>query len=432
MCISRRNGTKMIKEKATKTHKVNNLYQYTMVFTLFLVGIQNSSPYISHMGFNSVNKLVVILIYVSIVFLTLVSVLDLLYKKREISIKNSFVKYISILIVAIVLKIIILFIQSPGSFFPGGNNFSFLLTQTRNFLLMILAIIYLQDQEILKKAIFAFGIGASFSAIIPFVFFPEMIGSRMILVDGKEFVGAFWNSAVISYMSVGWLLITLSIFERSQFKKLLLQFIFFFVVLASLSGLSRATLLSLIISGFTYLMFSNQLKRYIKTIIILVIFIGIISIFFQETIENFIGRLDNGMNISEESRVRIWKEYIGAMPDYFFFGEISGNYTKYSLTNHSPHSVVLNWFTQFGVLAVLGFLTMLLGVLRAIRLIKDNFGKYVSAGIVAWLTGYLSIAMINETGFHQLSVYAGFGIVLAWGNILQKKKIQMSLVKEKV
>lgn len=403
--------------------KTERKFHPPIAVLMFLVGILNSRPYLNYMGHNRLTILLLLVFYILLVLMFMYSVLDFLYKGKKLTFVHSTIPYWSLLAIAVVLKFYIIFIQSPGSVLPTGKNFTYFLTHLGNVMLVIVLITNIYDISHVRKGIWAFGIGASFSAIIPLLFFPEMIGSRLSLVDDYVFSGAFWNSAVISYMSVGWLLIALLVNEKSKIKRGLLLGIFIILILASLAGLSRATLLSVVVSVLVYLLFSKNLVRYIRTIIVLIFISIVITTLFQDVIDNFERRLDGGINISDESRVDIWKDYIKDIPDYFILGELENNYKKYSITEHGPHSVVLNWFTQFGILALVGFFVLLFGLLKYIRKIGKSHSKHVEAVLYAWLAAYLSIALMNETGFKELSIYGGIGIILAWGNIINRRRV---------
>lgn len=414
----------MIQNRIINTKNNNIGYQLIIVLLMFLVGLQNSGPYLSYMGYSTFNKIMLVGFYILLGFMFVITVLNFLYKKKGIIFTHASFQYWLLLVIAVAFKFVVLFTQSPFSFMPGGSNFSYFLTHISNLVLMIVVIKNVHNDVCLKNVIWSFGIGAAFSAIIPLLFFPEMIGSRISSINNFMFSGAFWNSAVISLMSVGWLLIALFVSEKSKLKKVFSLGIFLLLAFASLSGLSRATLLSIIISVLIYLLFSKNFVRYIKTIGIITLLIIISIIYFQDVISNFEKRLDGGINISEESRVEIWKDYIEDVPDYFLLGEVSGDYKKYSITRHGPHSVVLNWITQFGLLGLLGFIMLLLGILKSIKLIKIKLSTDVAATLYAWLAAYLSIAMVNETGFKELSLYGGMGIILAWGKIVKRNEFK--------
>lgn len=409
----------MIENSGIEEKKEKHGLQQAVVLLMFLAGILNSNRYLNFMGLGRLNQSILFLFYSMLVLVSAILVLNLLTKKKVY--KDYTYPYWVILLTAVTSKILILFLQSPSAFFPGGVYFSYLMTIGVNLIFIIVVIKSIRSFHYIRKATWAFGLGASLSAIIPLLMFPEMIGSRTIVIDGYVFSGAFWNSVVISYMSVGWLLVALSIKESSRFKRGILLGIFLLLIFGSLAGLSRATLLSLFLSILAYLIISKTFIKYLKVIILTILIISVTFFFFQDAINNFADRLDGGINIENENRVRIWMDYMGNIPNYFLLGEIEGNYKKYSTTGVGPHSVFLNWFSQFGIVALFGFIALLFGLLKSINIIRHTEPNQVSAALFAWLISYLSIATINETGFSELSIFGAIGIILAWGNIMKRK-----------
>src|SRR5690606_5296745 len=114
-------------------------------------------------------------------------------------------------------------------------------------------------------------------------------------------------------------------------------------IFGGIAGLSRAILLSILISIMVYLFFSKKIKKYLKTIILGLIIFTVIIFFFPTVYSNFSERLDDGLNVEEEPRIEIWRDYMEDITEYIFFGEIEGNYTIYSVTRQGPHSVLFNW-----------------------------------------------------------------------------------------
>lgn len=393
-------------------------YQKTVVLLMFFIGALNASRYFEYMGLDIINKGILFAFYSILVLMFMIIVISYLYRK-EIYAYSAF-HYWGVLFISIGIKFFILFIQFPSSFLPEGENFSIFITLSRNFLLILIIVTSIRNMYYIRASVWALGLGASLAAIIPLLFFPEMIGSRVSSIDGYSFYGAFWNSSVVSYMSVGWLLVALTAYETSKLKRNILFGLFILMVIGGLAGLSRAIFVSLIISIIVYLIASNSFRRYLKVIIVSVGLLLFLFNFFQDEIDNFTQRFDGGIDIEDEARTTIWKDYIKGLPDYILLGELEGNYKKYSVTGHGPHSVLLNWLTHFGILGLLGFGILLLGVVKSIKVIIKFQSKYVGAGLYAWLVAYLSIAMINETGFSQLTVFGGIGIILAWGNVVRK------------
>lgn len=394
-------------------------YQRILVILVFLAGILNSQSFFVLMGFNSLYYGVTLIYYGLLGFMCIILILNFLYKKKGFALYS--IPYWGILVATVIFKFIILFIQFPNMFLPGEVYFSSLITFAGNFLLMIILIKNIHSLYYIRAVIWALGIGCSLSSIIPLLFYPELIGTRISIVNGYNFSGAFWNSSVISYISVAWLLIAISSGESSRIKKNMLFGIFILIVIGCLAGLSRSALISIFLSVIVYLIASNKFAKFLKVVVMLCFLsIGLFYI-YPEIIENFQERLDTGVSIEDESRTIIWKDYIEDIPNYFLLGDIEGNYKKYSVTGQPPHSVFLNWLSQFGIFALLGFLVLLVGILKSINTIRESMSKQIAAGLYAWFVAYLSVAMINETGFNHLTIFGAFGVILAWGKQVKKK-----------
>lgn len=407
----------MIRNENINLNKDKNDYQKIVVFLVFMAGFLNSRQYITFIGLGWLSGLMLMLFYGLLAMLVIYFILNMIYNNN---LYISYLNYWGLLVGSVFIKYLILYLQFPNSFLSEGGLFSSLQVFLIGFTLMLILILGIKSIYYLKTSILFFGLGASFSAIIPLIFFPEMIGTRTTIVEEFNFTGSFWNSAVISYISVGWLLIAISTFESSKKKRYLQVGIFILLILASLAGLSRGTLISLILSLAVYLIISNGLVKYIKTLIFITLISIVGIVFFQDTIESFQQRLEGGINIEEESRTTIWMDYLEALPSYFLIGAPEGDYTKYSFTNQPPHNVLLNWLAQFGIIALIGFISLLTGFVRIINSVRKNISLHTGAALYAWLVSYLSIAMINETGFNNLTIFGAFGLVLAWGNIINK------------
>lgn len=393
-------------------YKNINIFKYMLITLMFIVGFLNSRQYLEFMGLGVVYNLLLMVFYALLLLMILYLFINFLYQKKRFNLYSF--SYYEILLLAVLIKFLILFIQFPLLFLPGESLFSEFITVTGNLLLIAVIVKANMNKNSIKQVIWAFGLGLSFSTIIPLLFFPEMIGSRISHINGFTFNGSFWNASVIAYISIGWLLVYLASIESSRLKRNILLLLFIIFVLGSLAGLSRASLLSFLISLFVYLIASNQFRKYIRVTVFLVIIFFVIINFFPEAFGNFSQRLDGGIDIEEEGRIKIWKDYIEDIPSYFLIGELEGDYKRYSVTGHGPHSVFLNWFTQYGILGFIGFIVLLIGVLISIFKVNKNMPRK-AAPLYAWLVAYLSVATINETGFMQLGIFGGIGLILAIG-----------------
>jgi len=387
--------------------------QYFIVLLLFVVGAMNSIDYFNYMGLSIFSRLLTYAFYLLIVITTTLLLITLTLDNKRLSL--NFFPYWFIIIIAIFLKMMILFIQFPTKMFFGGSNVSFTITFLSIATLIIIITNGLYDLKFIKMSIWSLGIGLIISSVIPLLFYPEMIGRREGIVNGYEFSGGFWNSGVIGFLSVGWLLIALSINEKSKIKRIILYGMFFLFALTGLAGLSRALILSIVFSILIYLVIANKLKQYLKFIVLGIIVSVVFIYIFNDIIENLMFRFEGGINIQEETRVNIWSAYLANIADFFWFGEITGDYKKYTRWVFGPHSAPLNWFVQFGVLGLLGFLALLLGVVKSIRYISKEHVTLIKAALYAWLVAYVSISFINETGYKDLSLFSSIAIIYAWG-----------------
>src|SRR5699024_4387789 len=172
---------------------------------------------------------------------------------------------------------------------------------------------------------------------------------------------------------VGWWLVSLSSVEKSRIRRFFLISLFLIMAFGGLAGLSRSTLLSLIVSISVYLLFAKKVKKVIKVILSGLIIVLLIINLFSDLVLNFSQRLDGGIEIQNETRTEIWLDYFEDLPSYFLFGALDGDYTKYSSFSMGPHSTILNWLVQFGILGVLGFVALLIGFIKSIKRIKKHF-----------------------------------------------------------
>ncbi|WP_078378673.1 O-antigen ligase family protein [Sutcliffiella halmapala] len=397
----------------------NHSYQNILVILVFLAGLLNSRSYLLYMGLGSVYNLIILSFYVLLVFTAFILTVDFLIKKKGHSYLTF--PYWGVLVIAVMVKFLILFIQFPSLFMPGNVHYADFMTFARGFLLMIILVKSIKSIKSLINVTMALGVGTSFSVLIPIVFFPEMIGTRISELNGFLFSGAFWNASVISYISVGWLLVAISAIEKSKLKKQILLSIFFLLLFGSISGLSRAALVSIVISAIVYLILTNKIFKYVKFTVVIALTFFVLAYFFPSTLDNLNSRLAGGVNIEDEARTAIWTNYIENIPDYWVFGQLEGDYRKYAPTGHGPHNVLLNWLVHFGVLALVGFIIIIIGILRTIKSTRTYISKTMGAGLFAWLIAYLSVALINETGYDQLTVFATIGIILSIDKLIKFK-----------
>lgn len=395
--------------------KIENL----LILLMFVIGFKLSSSYFSFMELSFVSRILNLMLYALLMINALLITIKLLSNKLKLY-KFLFSNW-TIIVIAILLKLFTLFIQFPKAFLPGSDNFGYLIDFTSIVLILCILIIGLNTDQLIRKSIWALGMGLFTSSVIPLIMFPEMIGIRQSEFGTFTFTGGFWNVGVIGFISIGWLLIALSVKEQSIFKRVVLVLFILIIAFSGLAGLSRAIVVSIALSIITYLVFARKIKQYFLFIVVSILVVIIVTYSFNEVIENLAYRLDGGINIQEEARTTIWKTYIEYIPDYFLLGEIQGDYTKYTNWIFEPHSSLLNWFVQFGILGLIGFIMLLTGVFKSIRYIGKAHSRLISAPLYAWLIAYISVSFVNQTGFKDLSVFAAIGVIYAWGLNSYKK-----------
>lgn len=398
-----------------------HFFQKLLVVLVFLAGMMNSRQYLEFLGLSQLYNFLELGYYCLLAVLSILTVINILYKKVNVP-TSAFSSWI-LLFIAVISKLLFLFIQFPRLFLFGQKYFTETILYFSSFLLIFLLLLHIKSLKNIKSTIIALGLGASFSTIIPIIFFPEMIASRISVVSDTNFYGSFWNASVIAFMTVGWLLIAHSNIEVVRWKRIILNGIFILFTFGSLAGLSRASFIAFVTSIIIYMMLSNNITKYLKLVFYFCVIASSMYILFPEIIESLLFRFEGGISIEEETRSQIWKEYLRNIKDYLWIGEMQGDYRKYSTGGYAPHSVLLNWLTQFGIMGLIGFVVLLFNVFNNIRIIQVKQSKRVAAALYAWLGAYLSIALINETGFDQLTLFAAIGIILAWGKEAKKTNL---------
>lgn len=395
------------------TISLNYLVQWLVVIMLFFVGLLNSNRYIIFMGYHSVYRFILILFYGFLTIVTFYFLLNILSKK-----KNNvcfFFKYLTLLILALVLNFTILFVQNPLFFLINNEQADLFIHMMINIVLIIVIASSITEVKFVFLSIWSLALGLLSSAIIPLFKYPELIGNRISMVDGFTFNGGFWNSAVIAFLAIGWLLIANIKYEKLKIKKIILIIIFVLISIAGLVGLSRALLLSIVLSIIMYLVLNKGLMNKIWVLVFsgfgLISFVSI----FGEVFDKFRDRIDTGTSIFKESRFSIWTEYLKKIPDYLIFGDLADYNRVTTVIGYAPHSVLLNWLNYFGILGLFGFLMLIIGVLKSIKHVEKLYTRSISSTLYAWLVAYLTVSLFNETGFDERAIFCSIGIIYAWG-----------------
>ncbi|TYS59866.1 hypothetical protein FZC74_06840 [Sutcliffiella horikoshii] len=387
-----------------------------VILLAFFSTLKNANIYL----FGKSPHIPVLLDYLFLLFVIFcfISIFIQVINLKQINLK---VMYIFPLLLWVILQSIVLTLFTNGEYLPRN-----LIT---SLLALIVIILGVSNSKTLRGVISAFGIGALISVLIPLIFFPDMIGRRSVNVYGIIYEGGFWNNALISFASAAWIYIALAVNNGTKKTKLLAFITFGIAWIASFAGLSRTLILITVISITFYLMYIRKFKSILKISVIIIVLVTLIINLFPNIIEEFNNRLSaNGNLFEDESRVNIWKSYLSNIPEFFFVGSLE-SYREFGPNGLGPHSAFLNWFVQYGIIGLVGFIYLIMGLIKEINIVKRK-SRNEAAFLWVWLISYISLALINQTGFVETSFYVAFGIVLSW-TILHKKDVR-SLDSEKI
>lgn len=315
-------------------------------------------------------------------------------------------------------------IKSILSSYFGDNIIS--LNLITNFMLMFVLTITINSINDFEIGIISMALGALPSAIIPLISRPDLIGQRIIEVGDESFIGGFWNGPMISFITIGWILIALAQRKNISRKwKMIFLSISILTFFAGFAGLSRALLLATGVAFIIVFVFSNNIKNRLRLLILLILGFILLNSVMPEVVSNLLNRITMNSSIGDESRMYIWKSYLANIKEYFYFGA----FPKYRLLGPTaftagPHSVALNWLVQFGILGLIGFVYLLWGILSEILQVFNN-KRMEGVFLLAWLFSYLALSMIGETGFFEMSAYAGFVYVLNWDRFLSESESKL-------
>lgn len=410
------------------------LQNVSLTLLLFFAGLVNSRRHIAMINIPLIDKIIFILFGVLFIINVFTITINYFHSRGEFFRIN---KYWLPLIIIILLKYIILFSQAFYSFITNKqtttvqiinflveyrifSHIKYLIKLMINLIIISILAIRIDNFSKLNSSIAAFGLGSAIAPIVGLIFFPDLIGRRISDVNGVYFAGSFWNMSVIAFVSSAWLLIGNAHSKENRLKKYIYLFLVMTMFFGGIAGLSRGIVVSGFVSTLVYIICLRDIKKLFKIVAILVVLILIIQLQFGVVFEKLKHRLDRLANIKNEARINIWKDYIEDIKSFFILGASIEGHKVFSKTGHGPHSVLLNWWSQFGIFAVIGFIWLIWGIWKSASFIYKNLSVEQGAAVYAWLFAYLSLSMINETGFNELPFYTAMGIIFAWGNLAKR------------
>lgn len=142
--------------------KLNFNTQYLIVLLLFVVGAMNSIDYFNYMGLSIFSRLLTYTFYLLIIITTTLLLITLILENKKLSL--GFLPYWFIIIIAILFKLMILFILIPTQMFLGGSNVSFTITFLSITALILVITNGLHDFKFIKMSIWSLGLGLIISS----------------------------------------------------------------------------------------------------------------------------------------------------------------------------------------------------------------------------------------------------------------------------
>lgn len=343
------------------------------------------------------------------------------------------VKYVIPILIIFLLKYVLLFIQSPDSFFgrgiaeklavAGSSTAAGLYLEEAYYLFMSLTIMFIvvhwvDSFQVFSNVVFYLLLGSFVGPMIVIIAFPDEIGMRSISLAGIGMTGGVWNSSLISFITVFWLFVAADRFFQ-KIKRISGRLMLIVVVFGSLAGLSRSFYIAAIFSLFVYLLLLQNFKKKIFFMILVILGGVIFCLCFPAVVDAILIRF-NQTEIGRESRLDVWQDYLSNLSQYWISGVWKDGFRHFSVEELGPHSIFLNYLVRFGVLGLLVFLWLLFGILKAVSLVRRRFPSHFSAAVAAWLGAYLAMVSYNETGFLTVSFYASMALVLALGQIAEE------------
>ena len=398
---------------------------------LFLIACLNakSAFYLLHVSLLS--KLVTALIFFVLGIAFIFKKKLMMFNKRR-----KLLWYVLPLISVFLFKYASLYISSPSMFLDEGMQLresipadsyqhkqdyvADLIYFSIIFPAMVFLVVGIDNIKQLELACFYLTMGGAVYPLIGVVFFPYMIGSRAVALNGVGLSGGFWNPAVVAFVTSFWLMVAL--WEYSSFKRRGVAFFsLLLILLGSLVGLSRSAGLCVLGSLLGYLFFSKNFKKKIYAFVF--IFFGAILFihFFDVVIHNFQVRLEV-QGFRSDSRIHIWQDYWANIGQYWLAGAGAEGFKFYSADNMSPHSIFLSWLVRTGILGLLAFLWFLYGVFLSVIKVGVYLSREKFAMLIAWLVSYMGLVSFNNTGFITPSFYMALCLILVWGELAKSRR----------
>jgi hypothetical protein len=257
--------------------------------------------------------------------------------------------------------------------------------------------------------------------LIPIVFaiilHPEYIGLRESRISGITFSGSVWNIGVMVFGSFLWLIFS-QYNEFTRVNKLISIISVMLFVSSGLFGLSRTLIVMMIASIGYYIIRRSKNKNWVFIVFSVAVTFGLFITIESSLWDEILYRFGDSTAGVSNVRLLLWPGYLTNLNEFWIIGAPIGSIYRYywnityGARNFLPHSSIINFFVRFGIIAVIGYLSILIqyffGLSNSSSALK-NKRIILQSGCIA----YVSLAFINQTGYQESIFWITFGLVFA-------------------
>ena len=286
-----------------------------------------------------------------------------------------------------------------------------------NAAILLASYIFVNNKKTLNKCLMAMVWVFLIPIIFTLILYPEYIGERESFISEMNFAGGLWNIGVVAFGSFSWLLLAQRK-ELSRGNRLIALLAVILFICCGVFGLSRTLIVMLIMSYGYYILNIRKDSRWLFIVVVSIVFAGLFLTLQPSLWDEMVVRFTDSTAGLENVRVLLWANYLSGIDEYWLIGAPEGSVYRYfsGLTyathNYLPHSSIINFWCRFGVLAVIGYLTIVryyfIG-LKAETLELTKKKVALQSGCIA----YMSLAFVNQTGYEESVFWITFGLIFS-------------------
>jgi hypothetical protein len=299
----------------------------------------------------------------------------------------------------------------------NGYYFAQINTWFGNVGLLLAAYIFIKDKKTLNNCIMALMWVFLIPTIITLIFHPEFIGQRESSISGLIFGGGLWNIGVIGFGSFSWLIFA-QLNEFKRINKIILIISVVLFISSGLFGLSRTLIVMMVVSIGYYLIKRKKNKNWLFVVVSIAVIFGLFCLVESSVWDEILGRLTDATSGTSNVRLLLWTGYLGNIKEYWLLGAPIGSVYRYykgvtyATHNYLPHSAIINFLCRFGIIAVMGYISILFQYFFGVNNSTSASRRkriILQSGCIA----YMALAFINQTGYEESIFWITFGLIFA-------------------